>query len=138
MGRKELFKQVSMPWNTLSIKEETQNNPQKTIKSTSPDSEGQKMAGDWGRIELSLRLSHVLLSVRPSLLPSILTDTESGGLKWVFSHSYLHNQFLEIDTHQNFPLMDNLGIHILFVTALNTLKLQDQLKKYQNLKRMRK
>lgn len=72
MGRKELFKQVSTPWNTLSIKEETQNNPPKTIKSTSPDSEGQKMAGDWGRIELSLRLSHILLSVRPSLLPSIL------------------------------------------------------------------
>lgn len=36
-----------MRWNTLSIKEETQNNPQKTIKSTSPDSEGQKMARDW-------------------------------------------------------------------------------------------
>lgn len=138
MGRKELFKQVSTLWNTLSIKKETKTKPQKTIKGTSPDSEGQQMAGNWDRIKLSLRLSHILLSVRPSLFPSILADTGSGGLEWIFSYSYLHNQFLEIDTHQNFPLMDNLGIHILFITALNTLKLQDQLKKHQNLKRMRK
>lgn len=138
MGRKELFKQVSTLWNTSSIKKETKNKPQKTVKGTSPDSEGQQMAGNRDRIKLSLHLSHILLSVRPSLLPSILADTGSDGLEWVFSYSYLHNQFLEIDTHQNFPLMDNLGIHTLFITALNTLKLQDQLKKHQNLKRMRK
>ena len=86
----------------------------KTIKDTSPDSGGSWTTNHWrlGAYQIIItHLSHILLSLRPSLLPSVLEGTTSGGLEWTFSYSSLHNQFVETDTNENFPLLEDLGIH---------------------------